>query len=148
MKLHYQSDTFWEPFWMTVPKQRHWTTPSLTSNYTPKAAFWSPIIRAGAAGCAWMTHFYWRRKRGEVTEFAAGLGRTTEWDVVAAGRAEVNEFTACWTRAPQPALTETCKQVWSWSRNRESRRSIRSDGLRRTVHCLTDHNPPPPPLLY
>lgn len=135
---------------MTVPIQRHWTAASSTSNYTSTAALWSLILRVEAVGCARMRSLDWKRKRGEVTEFEARMGRVTERDVFAGG-AEVNEFAVCWTRAPQPALTETCKQV-GWSGNRERRRSIRCDVLDRIVWFLTHHNraphptPPPPEL--
>lgn len=102
---------------MNALLQRHWKMGKFNSNYTLTVALWSLILKVDAAGCAWMRNLYRKRKQGEVTEFKVRMGWVTEWDVDA-GRVEVIKFTACWTRVPQPTLTETCKQVGRRS-NRE-----------------------------
>lgn len=66
------------------------------------------------------------------------LGRVTERDVFA-DSAGVNRFTACWTRAPQPALTETRKQVgWSGERAAEEEKH-------QMWRAGSDRTPPQPP---
>lgn len=53
-----------------------------------------PEPKSGGSGLCTNEKFQLKRKRGEVTEFEARIGRVTERDVFAGG-AEVNEFAVC-----------------------------------------------------